>query len=107
MTKKYDFNYEEGRYILQYNNPNSKEEPFVIDTEDMQFDTKKFYMYIFSDVKEQINIEIINNIKMDIVSPEIAKKGERVYKVIDDLCKEITKRINSECFLEVERGNES
>lgn len=61
-------------------------------------------MYVFSDVKEQLTIEIQNNIHTDEVGREVAKKGERVYKVIDDLCKEIMRRINKECFLEIERG---
>ena len=88
MTRKYNFDYEKGKYILKYSNPNATEEPFEISTDNMQFDTKKFYMYVFSDVKEKLNIEIQNSIQSDIVGQDIAKKGERVYKVIDDLCRE-------------------
>lgn len=101
MTKKYNFNYTDGNYILQYNNPNDTREPFEISADDMQFDTKKFYLYVFSDVKEKITIEIQNNIQQDTVGLDVAKKGERVYKVIDDLCKVITERLNAECFVGV------
>ena len=79
-------------------NPSKTDEPFVISAKDMQFDTKKFYLYVFSDVKEQLTIEIQNNIQAEQVGREVAKKGERVYKVIDDLCKEIISRINKDCF---------
>ena len=98
MTKKYDFNYENGKYILKNNNPNITTEPFQICADNMQFDTKKFYMYVFSDIKESLNIEIHNNIELEKVGQDVAKKGERVYKVIEDLCKEIASKINVECF---------
>ena len=98
MTKKYSFDYEEEKYILRNTNPSKTDEPFVISAKDMQFDTKKFYLYVFSDVKEQLTIEIQNNIQAEQVGREVAKKGERVYKVIDDLCKEIISRINKDCF---------
>lgn len=101
MIKKYNFHYNAGKYILQYNNPNAIDEPFEISADNMQFDTKKFYMYIFSDVKEEIHIEIENNINTDNQERDVVKKGERVYKVIDDLCKEITNRLNKECFGEI------
>ena len=98
MTKKYDFNYEDGKYVLKYSNPNITDEPFEICADNMQFDTKKFYVYIFSDIKEKLDVEIQNSISLEKVGADVAKKGERVFKVIDDLCKEITNRINVECF---------
>lgn len=101
MTRRYNFDYQEEKYILKDTNPNKTDEPFIIDAKDMQFDTRMFYTYIFSDVKEQINIEIQNNIQADVVGTDVAKKGERVYRVINDLCKEITSRINKECFCDV------
>lgn len=101
MTRKYNFYYEDGKYVLQYSNPNTSGEPFEISADDMQFDTRKFYLCMFSDVKENINIEIENKIQIDELEQNIVKKGERVYRVIDDLCKEITNKLNTECFGEV------
>ncbi len=101
MIRKYNFDYEEGKYILKYSNPYTTEAPFVISADNMQFDTKKFYMYVFKDVKKKLNIEIQNNLQPDIVGLDIVKKGERVFGVIVDLCREITKRINEECFGEI------
>lgn len=101
MTRKYSFIYKEGKYILQYSNPNATDAPFEINADSMYFDLKNFYLYIFSDVKEKMDIEIKNDIQSDGLEPEVLKKGERVYTVIADLCKEITCRINKECFGEV------
>lgn len=98
MTRKYDFYYEQGKYVLKYNNPNATGEPFEISMDDMQFDTKWFYMYMFSDVKETINIVIENGLREAELDKEVFKKGERVYRVIEDLCREITNRLNAECI---------
>ena len=105
MIKKYDFYYEEGKYVLKFKNPNATEQPFEINMDDMQFDTKRFYMYMFSDVKESISIVIKNGINVDELDKDVAKKGERVYRVIEDLCTEITNKINKECFGDDSRSN--
>lgn len=98
MTKTYKFNFIDGNYVLQYSKPDATEPPFLIDAESMQFDTKKFYQYIFSDVKEVIEIVVDNQMNQNTLDPAIWKKGERVYRVISDLCSEISQKINVECF---------
>ena len=105
MIRNYDFYYEEGKYVLKYKNPSATEQPFEISMDDMQFDTKRFYMYMFSNVKERISIVIENGINVAELDKDVAKKGERVYKVIEDLCKEITNKINKECFGDDSGGN--
>lgn len=98
MTKRYQFSYQDGSYVLKYTNPNDNTEPFFISAENMQFDTKKFYEYVFSDIKEITTIMISNDISSVVEDASIIKKGDRVYQVINDLCQEIVKKINVECF---------
>lgn len=98
MTKRYQFSYQDGSYVLKYTNPNDNTEPFFICAENMQFDTKKFYEYVFSDIKEITTIMISNDISSVVEDASIIKKGDRVYQVINDLCQEIVKKINVECF---------
>lgn len=98
MTKKYELCYKDGNYILQYSNPNAKDAPFTINGENMQFDVKKFYMYIFSDVNESIEILLVNKISENNEELPNIKKADRIYGVIEELCREITSRLNNECF---------
>ncbi len=101
MTKKYELYYKDGNYILQYSNPNDPNDPFAINEDNMQFDVKKFYIYIFKDVNESIKIEIVNNISQNAEDLSIIKKGERIYNVIKELCEEITNKLNEECFIDL------
>ena len=98
MTKRYQFSYQDGSYILKYTNPNDNTEPFFISAENMQFDTKKFYEYVFSDIRENTNIIIEDDVANGVEDASLIKKGIRVYQVINDLCQEIVKKINVECF---------
>lgn len=98
MTKKYELHYKNGNYILQYSNPNDLNDPFAINEDNMQFNVKNFYMYIFKDVNELIKIEIENKISQNTEDLSIIKKGERIYSIIKELCEEITNRLNEECF---------
>ena len=98
MTKTYKFNYNEGDYVLMYSNPNEKDNPFSISEDTMQFDTKHFYEYVFQDVKEKLDLKIVNEMDENVLDPKVYKKGLRVYKTIEELCDQITKEINKKCF---------
>lgn len=99
MTKTYKFNYEQGKYTLMYSNPKArKEDAFTIDGDSMEFDTKKFYEYVFQDVKEKLDLKIINEMDESIVGDKIWKKGGRVYNIIQEMCEQIVQKMNEQCF---------
>lgn len=98
MTKTYRFNYEEGNYVLIYSNPEEKGNPFLINENTMQFDTKHFYEYVFQDVKEKLDLKIVNKMDESKLDSKTYKKGLRVYKTIEELCNMITEEINVKCF---------
>lgn len=98
MTKTYKFNYIDEKYTLTYSQPGKEGDPFAIDEEKMEFDTTKFYQYVFQDVNDVINIKIDNEMNDDDIDRKQYKKGMRVLNTIEDLCKEICEGINEECF---------
>ena len=50
MKKTLNFKSDETKYILENTNPNEKREPFTIEKDTMEFDTVKFYEYVFSQI---------------------------------------------------------
>lgn len=86
------------KYILTYSQPGKEGEPFSIDEQKMEFDTTKFYQYVFQDVHDVVEIKIVNEMKEEDMESKKYKKGLRVLSTIEDLCTEICKGINEKCF---------
>lgn len=92
MKKTFDFKAEEEKYILKNKNPNDKRDAFEISKNEMQFDTNKFYQYVFSDINDKMEIEIIDN--SDISD----KAAKRVYNTILEIAGGVIERMNKKCF---------
>lgn len=84
---------DEFNYILENTNPNEKKAPFTIEKKEMQFDTNKFYEYVFADINQTMEIEITNG-----VLDENDKSAQRIYSTIDEICKGIINKMNEKCF---------
>lgn len=93
MKRTLNFRSDGEKYILENTNPNEKKEAFTINMDEMQFDTNKFYEYVFSDMTEKVEIEIVN-----MVSGENEKSAKRVCATIEDICKGVMDKMNSKCF---------
>lgn len=91
MKKTFNLTYEEKKYILKNTNPNDEREAFVIYEENMQFDTNKFYEYVFADVQSRVGIEI---------KCEELENGngilKRVYETICEICDGVLEEYNKE-----------
>lgn len=98
MTKTYNFNFIDGEYLLVYSQPGKEGEPFSIDATLMEFNTIKFYEYVFQDMTERIDIKIVNQMNQDEMDSSAYKKGLRVLQTIEDLCEKISQGINEKCF---------
>lgn len=59
MKKIYEFRTDEEKYMIVNMNPNEKKEAFEINKKEMQFDTNKFYQYVFADIEAEMEIEIL------------------------------------------------
>lgn len=92
MKKTYEFKAETEKYILVNTNPNDKGEPFTIDKKEMQFDTNKFYQYVFSDITIEMEIEIVNKADSD------DKLAKRLYETISEISSGVMKKLNEKCF---------
>lgn len=99
MTKTYKFNYCDGEFLLTYSQPGKEGTSFSIKEETMEFNTTKFYEYVFQDVYSIVEIKVNNEMVQDKIDVHTYKKGLRVYQTIVDLCAEISKGINEKCFL--------
>lgn len=95
MKKTYEFKVEAEKFILVNTNPNDKGEPFSIDKKEMQFDTNKFYQYVFSDITTEI--EIVNKADSD------DKLAKRLYETISEISSGVMKKLNEKCFMNFER----
>lgn len=92
MKKTFDFKVGEETYILKNKNPNDKRDAFEINKNEMQFDANKFYQYVFSDINDKIEIEVIDNSDTD------DKVAKRVYNTISEIVNGVMERINAKCF---------
>ena len=95
MKKTYEFKAETEKFILVNKNPNDKGEPFTIDKKEMQFDTNKFYQYVFSDIITEMEIEIVNKADSD------DKLAKRLYETISEISSGVMKKLNEKCFSEL------
>ncbi len=93
MKKTFNFQDDNETYILKNTNPGEKKSPFLINRESMEFDTSMFYEYVFSDINEKFEIEIVNLVDSS------DKEAQRVYGTIDEICREVMEKINKKCFV--------
>ena len=89
MKKTFNFTSDGTNYILKDTNPNKENEPFTIEIESLKFDTARFYMYVFSDVKSKLEIEVKN-----LVENADDKGAKRVYGTINEICQGVVKLMN-------------
>lgn len=92
MKKTFEFIVEEDKFMVVNTNPNEKKEAFEIDKREMQFDTNKFYQYVFSDVTEKMEIEIVDR------SDDGDKLAKRLYETILEISHGVVKKMNEKCF---------
>ena len=94
MKKIYEFKSDDEKYTIVNKNPNDKKEVFEINKKDMQFDTNKFYQYVFADIDKGMEIEFVD------ITNEQDKAAKRVYNVISEITSEVMNTINVKCFEE-------
>ncbi len=92
MKKTFEFNVDDEKYILKNTNPNEQKEEFVIDKNEMQFDTNAFYKYVFSDITSEMELEIVDKTLAD------DKTAKRVYGIVSETSKEVMKKMNEKCL---------
>lgn len=97
MKKTYEFKVEAEKFILVNTNPNDKGEPFTIDKKEIQFDTNKFYKYVFSDVTTEMEIEIVDKSDSD------DKLAKRLYETISEISSGVMKKLNEKYFMNFEQ----
>lgn len=97
MKKTYEFKVGAEKFILVNTNPNDKGEPFTIDKKEIQFDTNKFYQYVFSDVTTEMEIEIVDKSDSD------DKLAKRLYETISEISSGVMKKLNEKYFMNFEQ----
>lgn len=98
MKKTFKFRETDIEYILENTNPNVKGEPFKIQKKTMEFNTNEFYYYVFNDVNNIVEIEIINQTK------DTGDKYARLtYQTISEICEGVAKKLNMKL---VEKNND-
>ena len=95
MKKIYEFRTDEEKYMIVNMNPNEKKEAFEINKKEMQFDTNKFYQYVFADIEAEMEIEILDT------TNDQDKAAKRVYNLISEITSEVMKKMNEKCFTEL------
>lgn len=90
MKKTFSFNFDGENYILKTNKPDDEREPFTIASSNMEFDTSKFYEYVFGEIDEIGEIEIMNLVQAD------DKVAQRVYLTIDEICQGVVSKMKDE-----------
>jgi hypothetical protein len=92
MKRTFEFKADEEKYTLSNTNPNEKQGSFEIKKQEMQFNTKEFYQYVFSDIVVGMEVEILDRSDPD------DKAAKRVYKVISEIANGVMKKMNEKCF---------
>lgn len=93
MKKTYKFNYEDGKYIFRYTQPDNTEDPLIIDELKMELDTQKFYYIFFHDIDDAIDIVFENVMDQENIDSQIYKRGNRIFSTVVDLYNDIHKEI--------------
>lgn len=92
MKKTLNFKSDDVMYILEDINPNEKREPFTIDKDTMEFNTTRFYDYVFSDIDKELDIKVNNTVS------EFDKVGQRTYSTIVEICDGVIAKMKEKCF---------
>lgn len=92
MKKIFEFEENTDTYILKNTNPNYVLEPFIINKNQMEFDSNLFYKYVFSDIAEEMDIQILDKTNDD------NKEAKRIYSIIQEVTNGVMCRINDKCF---------
>ena len=98
MKKTFNFRETDREYVLESTNPNAKKEPFKIKKENMEFNTSEFYYYVFEDVNNIIEIEIINQ-----TEGSVDKYARLTYQTIKEICEGVVEKLNNKL---IEKDNE-
>lgn len=65
----------------------------------MLFDTNSFYQYVFSDINDKMEIEVVD--KLDVSD----KATKRVYDIISEITNEVIERLNKKCLEDYYKRN--
>lgn len=98
MKKTFNFRETDREYVLESTNPNAKKEPFKIEKENMEFNTSEFYYYVFEDVNNIVEIEIINQ-----TEDSGDKYARLTYQTIKEICEGVAEKLNKKL---IEKNNE-
>ena len=90
MKKTFNFKETDKEYILESTNPNATKEPFKIQKENMEFNTSEFYYYVFEDVNNIIEVEIINQ-----TEDSSDKYARLTYQTIKEICEGVSEKLNA------------
>ena len=98
MKKEFEFKYIEGKFEVSRKG-STDGASFLIDAENLQFDTKKFYEVLFLDINQYIEIEIINECNFEDGNVSgIEKRAKHVYDTINNITQDICINLNEQCF---------
>ena len=89
MKRTFEFEQNNDKYTIKNTAPHEKKDPFEIDKNKKEFDKKKFYQYVFSDISIPIEIEIIDKTMPD------DKEAQRVYCIISDIVQGVISKLNN------------
>lgn len=94
MKRIFEFEANDEKYILTNTNPNEKRKSFEIDKSQMQFNTNEFYEYVFSDIHNETDIEIIDKTDSE------DKAAKRICKIVREIVEGVMEKFKEKCTLE-------
>ena len=94
MKKTFDFYENEDKYILKNTNPSEKREPFEIEMATMEFNSEKFYEYVFSDITEKFEIVVNHLIEKKNQEDSEGKEARRMFEIINQICTGVMEEMN-------------
>lgn len=87
MKRTYNFEEDENQYILRNSNPNETKKPFTIDKKTLEFDTRSFYEYIFSDAEWGMDYEVKNQIEIN------DNQTKRILNIIEEIIQGVSEQL--------------
>jgi len=92
MKKQYKCTVDKDAFILE-----QKEKPknqFIVDLNNLQFDTKTFYEVVFSDVDKRVEVVIEKDESILKLAPEQQKRADHVYETITSIINQVCEKLN-------------
>ncbi len=89
MKKTFILSEDAKNYYLKDTNPNKTATPFMIEKENLKFDTTAFYNYVF----DQIDDEHLIEIKSELDAND--KRGKVVFSTIEEIVQGVMERFKS------------